>query len=305
MIRSQKGISLLELMLVLAIMASVVVFGLRVFSQFRYQVDEKRIFANVDQLFLAMNNFYRANCRQTLDKNGNSLSPGRLDPKVVDPTGLGTISLNIQTDLVTPGFLTNWRPLNPLLDNSPTPDQGYYVQYIRVTQGPTSQDPTANAFACVGSTNPPSCDKTSGAPIDPSQPMDQTKPTVVNPAVQSHDVRWLAQVAVKLSAKLTSAQRTQIMQDLSAQCISSLAGSQVLPCTPTPAADVYIVWVRGVYNVSPEIMSEYWIMDPVLKQFVNQYTNDPMAGLSGVKNETTDSSTGKKWYDAQNYLCGG
>ncbi len=294
--KREKGVSLLELMLVFAIIASMAVFGLRLYSQYRFQLQESQLLANINQLFQAANNFYWANCRLTLDESGASASTGLLDPTMISAN---TYNLSLTNNLILKGFLDSqsWKPLNPLVDTpAPNKDKNYYVQFNRVIDPVTTTDPTMNAKACVGSTNPPSCDVTKGAALDPSQTPG---------ALSSVSVKWNVQVAVKLSTKLTKAQWTQIKNDLGAQCISSLSLTSVLPCVPTPAENGFVVWQRSISYLNPDISSDLWISEHNLRQFANQYTNDPMAGLSGVSKETYISSQAKNWYNAQNYLCGG
>ena len=301
----QKGVTLLELMLVLVIATAFLGFGIRLYYQYQVQLNETKILFNVNQLFQAMSNFYRVNCRQALDTSGIPQSSGSLDPTVTDVGGtlLKIFPLEVGNDLVTPGFISGWHPLNILLDNTPKPDQGYFVQFNRVIDANTTKDATLGVYACTGSTNPPSCDATGGAFVDS---------TKNPPATQSAVVTYMAQVAVKISTKLNAGQLKQYMSDMGAQCYSTLSGTQVLPCPtipkkpPTSSKNAYLVWERSVsYYASDDIQSTYWLSQPYLNQFKKQYTNDPMAGLSGVTNETLDSSSKKSWYNAQNYLCGG
>lgn len=293
LIKHQKGVTLLETLLVLAIAASLIVFGIRLYNQFKYQVLEQKIAANVNQLFLGLQNYYYANCRVTLDNDSTHLSSGALDPLVSDdPTIPLTISLSVGTDLVTPGFITGWYPVNTLVDNSAT-DNGYFTQYNRVLTA--SQDPVMSVYACTGSTYPPSCDATGGATL-------QT--TSFQPVNQSRVIVWVSQVAVKLSPNLTTAQWTQIKNDLSANCVSS--STKLTDCTTTPTGTTgYLIWTKHPTAYNPNTASDYWTIAPYVKQFNMQYTNDGMAALSGVKDETKNPTTSKIWYDPLNYLCGG
>lgn len=294
----QLGVSLLEMMLVLTIGITFVTMGIRFYNQFQFQTNEQKIAANVSQLFLALEGFYYANCRQALDINSNPQSSGSLDPAVTDtPSPRSNVILSVTGNLVGTGLFispSNWQPNNPLLDNKPLPDQGYYVQFNRVLV--SGNDPAMSVYACTGSTASPSCDVTSGAILASSN----------LPSAQSHAVMWVAQVAVKLSPTLTSTQWTQIQNDLSAACVSTAAGGGVAACTPTPAAGGYLVWSRTPSSsFNQNVPSDYWTTIPYVKEFNMQYTNDSMATLNGVQNETQNSTTLKKWYDPLYYLCGG
>ncbi len=288
--QNQHGITLLEMILVLAIAASLMTLGVRVYNQFQFQANEQKIMGNVNQLFLALEGFYFANCRQALDVNSNPQSPGRLDPAVIDGSGIKeNIILDVNTDIITPQFIpaANWQPNNPLLDNTPS-NQGYNIQFNRVLVN--NSDPSMSVYACTGATPPAYCDATNGAVLSA---------TDNPPSAQSHAVTWVVQVAVKLSDNLTSAQWVQIQNDLSATCISSASGSGVAACTTSPSAGGYLVWTRTPSYFSQHISSDYWTATPYVKEFNMQYTNDGMATLSGVTNET------QNWYNPLNYLCGG
>ncbi|EKD53793.1 MAG: hypothetical protein ACD_60C00153G0013 [uncultured bacterium] len=115
------------------------------------------------------------------------------------------------------------------------------------------------------------------------------------PTLLSRVVLWRQQVAVKLSPVLTSAEWTQIRNDLRALCISSASGGGVAQCNPAPPATGYLVWERPPTHVSRSKGMQGF--EPYVKQFNRQYTNDGMSILSGVP------SGG--WYNTQNYLCGG
>lgn len=286
----QKGITLLEIMLVLAIAASIMTLGVRVYYQFQFQTNEQKIMSTVNQLFLGLEGFYYANCRRALSANNTPQSPGRLDPAVIDtPTTTGNVILDVNTDLITPQFIpaASWQPNNPLLDNTLS-NQGYFIQFNRVLAG--NSDPPMSVSACTGSSPPPSCDVTSGAVLSS---------TSSRPSAQSYAVTWVVQVAVKLSDSLTTDQWVQIRNDLSATCISSASGSGVVPCPAATSAEGYLVWTRTPSYFNQHITSDYWTATPYVKEFNMQYTNDGMATLSGVTNEA------QNWYNPSYYLCGG
>lgn len=289
--KRQYGVTLLETMLALAIAISLVVFGLRVYYQFSMQAQEQKIGANVNQLFQALKGFYDANCRQSLDSNSTAQSSGKLDPASSGSSIPQTFPLSIVTDLQTPGFLTGWQPLNYLVDNTQT-EKGYYAQFNRITTA-QSNDPVMSIYACSGSSKPPSCDVTNGNVLQSTS----------SPSLQSHVVTWVAQVAVKLSNSLTPQQWIQIKNDLNADCISTTTSSD--KCTSNPTTTGYLIWKRAPSAYNENISSVYWTATPYVKQFNMQYTNDGMATLSGVKDETRDSTALKNWYNPLNYLCGG
>jgi len=294
----QQGVTLLETILAITIGVTLMTLGVRFYEQFQFQTNEQKIAANVNQLFLALEGFYYANCRQAKDVNSNAQSPGGLDPGVIDtPAIKDNVFLSVTSDLIGPQFISSasWQPNNPLLDNTPTPDQGYYIQFNRVLT--SGADPVMNVTACTGSTAPPSCDTTNIA----------TLASTNKPSGQSQAVTWVIQVAVKLADTLTPAQWVQIQNDLSATCVSSPSGSGVAACTTSPGAAGYLVWTRtpSASSFSQNVPSDYWTATPYVKEFNMQYTNDSMGTLSGVTNETQSSTSLKTWNNALYYLCGG
>lgn len=287
---AENGVTLLEMMLVLAIAMSMLVLGVKVYDQFQFQANEKKIMANVNQLFQALQGFYYANCRQTLSPTSvpQPQTSGALDPTQTDPLGgppLAKKVISIQNDLISQGFMpAGWRPVNVLLGD---PDQTYFVQYNRIL--PKGADPVMSVFACTGDQAPPSCNKTSGAELS----------TAELPSQQSRVVIWNLQVAVKLSDNLSKAEQNVIKNDLRADCISTLATDSVTPCAADPTENGYLVWTKSPSAYNPDTTSVFWLANPYVKQFNRQYTNDPMATLSGVTNEA------QTWYNPFNYLCGG
>ncbi|HSW70178.1 MAG TPA: type II secretion system protein [Gammaproteobacteria bacterium] len=284
---SVRGITLLEIMLVLAIAISLFAFSLKVYEQFKFQADEQKILANVNQLFQGLEGMYYASCRRVLDTDSTIQSNGMLDPIVADSGGSSKV-LSVRKDLITPGFISSasWQPNNPLLDNTTT-EQGYFIQFNRVQPGGT--DPVMSVFTCTGFGSPPMCDTRGEAVLSSSSP----------PSAQSRVVLWTAQVAVKLNDSLTNTQWTQLKNDMNADCISTLSGDIITPCTSSPSQSGYLVWTRMPSAYHPNITSDYWTSTPYVKQFNQQYTNDPMATLSGVTDEAGN------WYNPFNYLCGG
>jgi len=291
--KCQNGVSLLEVMLVLAIAASIILMGMRLIGQFRYQASEQKLAATINQLFQGMNGFYYANCRQVLDQNSVAQSSGNLDPLVADASGFKSIyPLSISNLIPRIASANDWSPYNALVDNT-VGEKGYFMQFNRVIE--SLNDPVMSVSACTGSDAPPSCNRTDGKVLSSSNV----------PSSQSHVATWVAQVAVKLSPTLTSTQWTQIKNDLGATCVSNKVGSSIATCDSSPTAAGYLVWTRTPAAFNPNISSEYWASMPYVTGFNRQYTNDGMANLSGVKNETLNSTTGKSWYNSLNYLCGG
>lgn len=112
--QKQIGITLVEVMLVLVIGMSLIVFSIRQYQAWQRDTDLDRLSYNVDQLFQAMSGFYYANCGLT----------GRLSPTTSSP-----VLVNMTNDLITPKFMDALPP-NPFV----TATTGYVLQFNQYTQ---------------------------------------------------------------------------------------------------------------------------------------------------------------------------
>ena len=125
-----SGMTLLEVMLVLAIMASFVLFAINQYQQFRLEASFIDIKKNVDVLFQAMGRFYQGNCRNLSDYSIASakgvvptITPGALAPSPKGPLDYSTSNLtypmDITTQLMTPHYLpNNWPTVIPEVDTT-------------------------------------------------------------------------------------------------------------------------------------------------------------------------------------------
>lgn len=281
----QRGITLLEMMLVLAIGSVFFIVSMRLYTQYAQQTNQYKLLANVNQLFQAMEKYYQSNCRQRYDINGTAVSDGKLDPAV---TSANPVVLSIPTDLVNTGFLTSWHPNNLLVDNTPT-EQGYYVQFNRMTP-----DQTMSVFACTGTGDPPTCTTN-----PQTTALDGTASSTGTPGT-SNVVVWRLQVAVKLAEPAFSdaALQTAYQKQMNAVCVSKSSGTTgpVTMCEATPTAGGYLVWERAATFIS-DTTSNLWISKPITKQFNMQYTNDSMQLLTGSVQTFPNGSS------IRSYLC--
>ena len=62
-VKQQTGVSLLELLLVLAIASSIALLGIRMYQRYQVDQDAERLLYTVNTLFLGMSRYYQANCR--------------------------------------------------------------------------------------------------------------------------------------------------------------------------------------------------------------------------------------------------
>jgi len=297
------GFTLLEVMLVLVIGAGMLVLGFRMYNQYQLIVQAQQVSARVEQLMMVMRGFYQANCRQTLDASGNSLSPGLLDPKVI--ANGTTLALTINsgtpagTDLFTLGFLSNgnWYPLSPLVNNAAA-GQGYSLQFNRVQ--PSGTDPAMSVYACAGNqTDPITGDNLgpTGCNVTAAS-YAQLVSSGTTATLQSSVVFWEAEVSVLLQ---NSAQVFALQGLLNATCVTTSSTATCETGAITPAGTepaLYLVFEQPASLLTQDISTSFWMSSPVIKQFNMQYTNDGMGSLSGVTSSTS-------WYNTQNYLCGG
>lgn len=253
-----SGMTLLEVMLVLAISASLVLISLRVYRSLQANADIAEVQQNVNKLFNAMANYYRANCNgvnyiSTFDKDcGASCTTSQKCTSKLDPrcTGYPTLAgapvvIDIQTDLINTGFLqtvTGGSGTNPFGPNVIV--SAYQVQFNQ----PTTQPSRSQALSPSGS------------------------------ATIGTNVQWQVQVAVQLR---NSSKATAYLYSLGGDCASSAgAGGSVTACTsPAGTTGAYIVWQRLPSFSTMQSQSPFWPTMPTIQQFNQMYTTYPMTYL--------------------------
>lgn len=247
-VTKQYGITLLELLLVLAIAATVTVLGFRFYQSLALNANIEQVKSSVELLFSGVANYYQSVCKN------NTILPGTsTTPKVI----------NISTDMT--GFIDPALINNPLIDQTSTPTsmKGYYIQLNPITN-------SMRTYACWNfgsSTTSVTC---SNNP-QPSAPSPQVIPS-------KQAIIWKAQVAVKLANTLNADTYKNLM---GADCTSTIAaGGGVAPCSANTPGQ-YLVWERLPSLASPQTNAGSWGYKPVLKQFNLQYTHDQMLELSG------------------------
>lgn len=104
--KSQLGVTLLEILLVLAIGSSLLLFAVNQYQKYREQQYPQQLRLQIDQLFQAALGYYQANCKAEKISGGT----------VVTPTQLQQL-----------GFLSSrWSPINPLVSD-------YIIQYNAIS----------------------------------------------------------------------------------------------------------------------------------------------------------------------------
>jgi len=246
--RRQKGATLLETMLALAIGGFILVLSLKFYQSFNLKSQLALVQFNVDQLFAAMSGYYRANCGTA------AFSPAAASPQVVPIVGT--------LDAYVPGF--KWQPVNPIVFGSGVGSTGYVTQFSMTTNTPV----TVND--CVVLT-----------PGTPCLPESKSLPST-----QAQSVVWTMQVSVKLAnANNATGYYASMGADCTSALVTGK--TYVHPCIDGVSGP-YLVWMRLPSMASPTASSILWPTMPLVKQFNLQYTHDQMYELMpGTVDELT------------------
>lgn len=159
-----SGVTILEAMLSLAIAASIILFGMQMYQQYKIQADAFSLKYNVDQLLVAMAHFYQANCPPGGAFWYSKTAPITSTYWVVLQSSAGQANL-------LPYLSSSWQPSNPLVSS-------YSMQF-----NPSQM--TRSQYACYNATN---------NPIN----VGCTTPTAVQSGQQTV-LLWQMQVAVQLA----------------------------------------------------------------------------------------------------------
>lgn len=246
----QQGVTILEIILVLAISSSILLLSIRQYQSYKIDSDVNQVLYNVDQLFQAASYYYQANCRNQVNSTTGMVIPGSglLDPSN-NPTNPTVVTA---FNLLQNRFLREALPISPIVFFDPTSElmKSYVVQFNLVSPQAQrvinlSAGGTANAGAIYV---------------------------------------WKIQVAVRLRNPATA---TQYLNLLRGNCLSNQTGSMVTPCPSTPSApgatDTYVVFERLPSLSSTEGNSGLNATNVAVKQFNQQYTTYPILYLtSGV-----------------------
>lgn len=268
--RNISGVTLVEVMLVLAIASSITLLAIKQYNMLRVDSDVNTVLVDVDQVFQAASYFYQANCKQQSDAvTGPIAGTGQLDPAYVPappaaptPTPPANPFPVTLATLTTDGYLKNRLSFTPIV-NTAAAEGGYIVQFNQVTSDRT---------------------------FDTSPPVTTVKLGQI--------IVWRVQVAVLLRDASKAAYYKNLLR---ADCLSTLSpsGTTVIPCSAAPpgvpAGPVYAVWTRLPSFSTPESNTNMWITNASMKEFNQLYETYPVSYLQGLPASS---------YPAQNYLCG-
>ena len=242
--RKLQGVTLLEILLVLAIAAAIILFAIRQYTRYERERNIQLLAYHIDTVFRAMRDYYYVNCATI-----TTLAPTE------DYTPPNPFPISILADLQS-YIDKSWKEVNPSVDASFS-ESGYAVQFNRmISAAPKRQE----NFCYYFEGKPQSCAS-----------------SVNNTAVL---YLWIAQVVVKMrDPTMTLAYKGL----LNASCaVSTFSPGSIVDCSVSDVAvgnPNYLVWQRLPSFISPKINSSLWSMTPYLKAFNLQYTHDRQAEL--------------------------
>lgn len=258
-LKKQRGITLIEVLLVFAVASAIVVMSVKQYEMFRSDKDIQQVRYNVDMLAQAAANYYWVNCRGQMDPNTNKIVPGTLSPYNATPPSPGTpFLINTTTDLINTGYLKVPLTLggNPYVTD-------YVVQF----------NETLIKQYRLG------CDDAD-----------------CNTSSQKQ-IGTLVSFQIQISVLLSDPTKADAYKNiLGANCLSSLSGTTVLPCSQAPAtANTYAVFERSAAYPTPAASSALSGNQVNIQAFSQQQTVNPIGNLL-----SSDHTT-----EYQYFLCSG
>ena len=238
--------TLLEIMLVLAIGASLVAFGIRQYQAFRLDSDVQQLAYNVDTLFQAAAKYYYANCIRQWDPNAGYIDSGTSGAGMLDPGDSSSTSygpgtsrpINVGTELIDRGYLNEPLIYSPLVVTTPGTFTGYFVQFNR------------------------------GA--------DVPRQISFSSATDMKTIGYVATFNIQVSVEIKNTNQVDVLlRSLKGTCRSGTPGGL---CTAYPGSGGYVVFVRSPSFVVSNV-STFWGMNPTLTQFKQMYTTYPLLYL--------------------------
>lgn len=291
--RQQVGMSLVEVLLVLAVATASLLAGVRQYQLYLRDVEYRQVQQNVDNIFQALGQFYMQNCNgaMSVDPNGDmSFKAGKLNPqeynskdpyqvkidKDLQASGLLTQSI-MSTTLVYGGPKANNPDGTPMIDITNNPSSigtdGYVAQFNRLEQP---------RKVCLEG------DKATGVTSD--------RGCKSQPVQVGINLIWKPQVAVRL---MDEEHADIYLALLGGDCLSNAKGKIVLPCDQAKSnTGNYVVWERLPSQALQKSGVHFWQTAPTLKSFNQMYTTYPSTYLNKTEGKNPSGND-------QYYLCGG
>ncbi|MCE3237295.1 MAG: hypothetical protein K0R24_276 [Gammaproteobacteria bacterium] len=245
--RKLQGITLIEAMLVLAIVIAIILFSIRQYTQYERERNIQLLAYHIDIVFQAMRNYYYANC-------ANLITPTLAPTDSYTPPNPFPIS--IITDLES-YIDEHWQGINPSIDTS-FGESGYTVQFNRMISTQARQENFCYYFAG----QPQSC--------------------AALPNNNAELYLWVAQIVVKIRNPAMTLAYKGMLNASCAIANFSPDTATVVDCKTegvTSGAPAYLVWQKLPSFVSPKMNSSLWAIMPYIKEFNLQYTHDRQAEL--------------------------
>ncbi len=294
-VRPARGATLLEILLVLGIGGLFVTVGIQLYQAIENMFHIQQLHLNVDQLFQATANYYKANCAAG-DFSPNPpgfLSPYRSSTGTLPypPAVTNVYPVSITSTLLAKGYLENWQPTNPLVDSTGG-ESGYLVQL-----NPIVSTTAIPVNSCVVTTAGQAClPITKANNASPTTAYSRVSGYTI-PTSQALIVTWVIQVAVKITPQTKIGSFASI---LGADCMSdSSSPGKVDTCAQGNSSHLYLVWSR----MPSFAFQKSSVLSPsmqLLKQYNNMYTHDAYYELSSGYSTTTSPVQAPVYY-----LCGG
>lgn len=238
-LKRESGVTLLEGLLVIAIMSSIILLGINQFQQYKNQSNALNVRYLVDKLFVAAAHYYQAYCSD----RGSGFSPA-----IYMNSGIVPVEINVGNLVGT--FLTDGPQPNPLIDSN-VGYRGYYLVY----------------FPAVGA------NRTMYACYNPNSPASKTVAPCAAPIMSRATVwTWRIQVSIKMASPGEAASYQGL---LGADC----ASDNYLSCSSGTGTKNYLIWSRPPSYASPNMNSLLWLSTPRVNQFNAQYTHDVQSEL--------------------------
>lgn len=241
------GVSLIEMLLVVAIAATILILSIKQYQAFKLDSDFSELQTNVDTLFKAANYFYQANCKRVIDPTTGPVA----NTGLLDPTSDGT--------------------------GTPTPSDPYPVTIAALTAGGYLSTPMISV---------PLIDSNTYMVQFNQQPVvDRMVQTANGPVSAGKIIVWTIQVSAliydntKRNTWLTRSNATC----LSRKTGSVVTPCSLIP-VPPGGGSIYLVWERPVTSVASGTDSGLWQTNIRGKQFNQQYEVHPTNYLT---NQTT------------------
>lgn len=275
----QQGLSLVEVLLVFAIIGLLVIMGLRFYQSLNRDNQIRQVQFNVDRLRDAMKMYYDANCYRRNDTNGGQIIPGTLNPNNADFETPFVIT--IANDLQPSGFLTNqFKFVSIPFVDSTAGENGYFMQF-------NYNESERKICTELNNTSTPT-----NLPVGATDPNCKTAKTIATIAL------WKTIIAVQLKATINAKIYLGL---LNGDCISSIKNGVIQTCAEVNGdqSGNLIIWERmPTMNVSTNMNT--LLNDASLSEFNRIYRTYP---LSYLMNTNGDIQTGTSNV-AQYFYCG-